>query len=367
MRVTTHILILITSFFYCMAFGLTAETSSDEAGERVGSITSGLAEISGICASRRNPGVFWAHNDSGSNGCIYAFDASGAKKATCQLQCNWRNPRTSLTELWTLGASCDLEDIAAATINGVHYLLVGNVGGNTPSHSADLLLFEEPDLKNVNDAQLMNLVASSYTHFLWPTGSLCRIENHSRCRRERLLRNNCEAVALTDEGEIFLITKSGPADMFRLKLNIAPTKNRGASFPVDPDLTRTSLCPLTSVGSRSFGVNPTGMDIYKSPNGQRTMAVLSSSFNCGQIRQYTIPSCAEFDRGTYAPIRTWSETISGQLYSRLKMPQMEGICYGYDPATGSSTNLYVTSERANTLLLVARLPLPSAMTPAPTP
>ncbi|MBC8142194.1 MAG: hypothetical protein H7Y38_12220, partial [Armatimonadetes bacterium] len=36
-----------------------------------------ISESSGIAASRRNPGVFWTHNDSGDGAYLYAFDRKG--------------------------------------------------------------------------------------------------------------------------------------------------------------------------------------------------------------------------------------------------------------------------------------------------
>src|ERR671919_653887 len=39
----------------------------------------GLSEASGVAASRRTPGVFWAHNDSGDP-VLFALDRHGAVK-----------------------------------------------------------------------------------------------------------------------------------------------------------------------------------------------------------------------------------------------------------------------------------------------
>jgi len=44
---------------------------------RTGSVPPALAELSGIAASRRHPGVYWAHNDSNNAGALFAIDASG--------------------------------------------------------------------------------------------------------------------------------------------------------------------------------------------------------------------------------------------------------------------------------------------------
>lgn len=40
-----------------------------------------LAETSGLVASRRHPGVFWNHNDSGNDPILFAIDTTGAVRA----------------------------------------------------------------------------------------------------------------------------------------------------------------------------------------------------------------------------------------------------------------------------------------------
>lgn len=44
---------------------------------RTGRTQEGLHELSGIAASRRHPGVYWAHNDSNNHGTLFAIDESG--------------------------------------------------------------------------------------------------------------------------------------------------------------------------------------------------------------------------------------------------------------------------------------------------
>jgi len=75
----------MTRFVVCLvvtALGLCGEARAQvrmfEQGREVGRIESKvLNEISGIVASRKNPGVFWVHNDSGDKAQIYAIDVRG--------------------------------------------------------------------------------------------------------------------------------------------------------------------------------------------------------------------------------------------------------------------------------------------------
>lgn len=76
-----------------------------------------IDESSGIVASRRNPGLYWTHNDSGDGPFLYAIDGKGGKRGT------WR----------VTGASAlDWEDIAAGpgAQPGQSYLYVGDIGDN---------------------------------------------------------------------------------------------------------------------------------------------------------------------------------------------------------------------------------------------
>lgn len=76
-----------------------------------------LDESSGIVASRRNPDLFWTHNDSGDGPFLYAFDRRGEKRGV------WR----------VTGAKAyDWEDIAAGpgTQPGQSFLYVGDIGDN---------------------------------------------------------------------------------------------------------------------------------------------------------------------------------------------------------------------------------------------
>jgi hypothetical protein len=51
----------------------------------VGRTPRALAELSGLTASRRHPGLFWAHNDSGHTPVLYALDAEGRVHAALSL------------------------------------------------------------------------------------------------------------------------------------------------------------------------------------------------------------------------------------------------------------------------------------------
>ncbi len=79
-----------------------------------------LTEISGITWSRRHPGVYWVHNDSGKGPYIYAVDGS-----TCRTLARVR--------IGNIGAR-DIEAIATGTDpSGRGVLWVGDIGDNRDS------------------------------------------------------------------------------------------------------------------------------------------------------------------------------------------------------------------------------------------
>ena len=76
-----------------------------------------INESSGIAASRRNPNLFWTHNDSGDGPFVYAFDRRGKHRGV------WR----------VVGAKAvDWEDMAIGPgpDRGKAYLYLGDIGNN---------------------------------------------------------------------------------------------------------------------------------------------------------------------------------------------------------------------------------------------
>lgn len=56
---------------------LRACTTWAEKATRTGRVPDALEELSGVAASRRHPGVYWAHNDSNNAATLFAIDATG--------------------------------------------------------------------------------------------------------------------------------------------------------------------------------------------------------------------------------------------------------------------------------------------------
>jgi hypothetical protein len=98
-----------------------------------------ITEASGIVASRKNPGVFWVHNDSGNSATIYAIKADGEFISAYRVK---------------QAKSRDWEDIAIGPgpEKGVDYIYIGNIGDNNMEYaSVAVYRVEEPKVE-INQA-----------------------------------------------------------------------------------------------------------------------------------------------------------------------------------------------------------------------
>lgn len=247
-----------------------------------------IDESSGIACSRRTPGVFWTHNDSGDDARIYAIDIRGRDLGSCLLS----------------GVDAyDWEDIASFTWKGNSYLLIGDTGNNGLAAAVQMLhLVEEPpvDPQKGAGAEKIPVVRTIYYSY----------EDDHR---------NCEAIAVDPTDRTILLA----------------TKERGGNCHVYtlpwPDAVPEPEKALIARRIASPGVSSvTAMDV--SPDGRRAVLL-------------TYLHAYEFTR---AENETWAAAFS-RAPREIPVPdrlQGESICYGPEGKT-----LYLTSEKLPTPLL----------------
>lgn len=134
-----------------------------------------LTEISGVAEGRLNEDILWVHNDAGHATRVHAIGTDGTEHGIWKLQ---------------QAPSGDLEDIAAVTIDGVHYLVVADTGDNNKVRDDyTLYLVEEPEVPDgVADEKTNDYLAMTVRY---PGGA-----------------EDCEAVfADPVTGDIYLVTK----------------------------------------------------------------------------------------------------------------------------------------------------------------
>ena len=108
-------------------------------GKQVGKIeTKLITEASGIATSRRNAGILWVHNDSGSSAMVYALNTEGKLVGSFFIE----------------GARCrDWEDIAIGPgpDKQIDYLYIGDIGDNKAKYpSVTIYRVPEPNIEPDN-------------------------------------------------------------------------------------------------------------------------------------------------------------------------------------------------------------------------
>ncbi len=261
-----------------------------------------LRESSGLAASRRNPGVFWTHNDSGALPRLHAFNAKGQDLGTYPVA----------------AGALDWEDMAAATVGGRHYLVVADTGDNFRLRPwATLLWMEEPAVPAAPAADGKPAgppaIPARALHFVFEGGPA-----------------DCESVAVDQsDGTIYLVSKPGrgarASTVYSLPGPFPPAGAAGGgAVPPEPPAGATGEKALVARKVAEVQIaDPTAMDI--SPDGRRALIVnLRGGF--------------EFARRAG---EAWKEAFAREPRTiRLPdRPQGEAACYGPDGLT-----IYLTSE-----------------------
>ncbi|HYO63817.1 MAG TPA: hypothetical protein VER08_09320 [Pyrinomonadaceae bacterium] len=252
-------------------------------------------ESSGLAASRRQPGLFWTHNDAGDGPFIYAVGGAGAKRGT------WR----------VAGARHDdWEDIAAGPgpQPGRTYLYVGDIGDN-PIKRANITVYRvaeptpAPEDASSTTFEPRQTEPAEAIVLRYPDGP-----------------HDAEALAVHPRtGDIYVITKEaeGPAGVYKAA---AQTASAQAS-PSGATMERVGQVSAPGVFPGMF----TGADI--SPDGRRVVL-------CDYIAAYELSLGADA-RAPFDDV--WKQTPLA--FDLGKRKQGEAVCYG---ANGES--VFATSE-----------------------
>ncbi|HXH61452.1 MAG TPA: hypothetical protein VNI20_08845 [Fimbriimonadaceae bacterium] len=237
-----------------------------------------VRESSGIAPSRMSDGVYYTHNDSGDTARFFRFDRKGHVSGVYLLD----------------GVNAiDCEDIASAIVDGTPYIYLGDIGDNF-EHRKSIAVYRTKEPSQAGDNTLEKF--DSYT-IKYPDGP-----------------HNCEALFVTQSGDIWLATKEagGITHVYRL-----PKPAKSGTYVV-----QHVADVVTDTGGLG-GKLVTGGDI--SPDGKHVV-----------LRTYT--AAMEFD--VPSDIQGWVK--STPHFVRLAVErQGEGICYSRD-----GHSLLTTSEFA---------------------
>ncbi len=253
---------------------------------RVGMISSSLlTETSGIAASRTNPGVLYAHNDSGDTARFFAIDEMGGL----------------LGEFTLAGATAtDWEDIAIGRCGTQSCVYIGDIGDNLSARTEYAVYRAvEPRATVGMPAAAAVPVAYERFPFVYPDGP-----------------HNAETLLVhPTTGDLYVVLK-------------VPTVSGGAVYrfprPLVPEV-RVTLERVGDFGQTACGALLTGGDIH--PAGDRV--ILRGRGQICELRQTT---GAAFD------------TIFATTASPLPVAvEVQGEAVAYDP---DGLSYFTTSEGA---------------------
>lgn len=256
-----------------------------------------LNETSGLARSQRQPGLFWTHNDSGGEPCLYAIDTTGRTRAKVRL------PHA---------VNFDWEDIASATdAQGQPQLYVADIGDNLRARPIiQIYQIPEPTLPEHPDKEILSSEPKIWRG-LYPKK-----------------RHNAETLLVHPHtGRLYLVTKDddGENTLYAFPETLTEGENMllekivDIDFPSRPRLgKRPKDAELTTAG-----------DI--SPDGRR-LAISTYSY----IHEWQLPSGQSLKDALKKPARLIEPPLT---------PQMEALCYDADSQT-----LWFTSERLPTPL-----------------
>lgn len=194
-----------------------------------------LVEISGLAASTRTAGLWWAHNDSGDGPLLYAFGDGGVLRGVVEL---------------TGVVAVDWEDMASFRLDGESWLAIGDVGDNRSWRTDTAIhLVREPAGAGLDATRTLRVEVAATMPVRFPDGP-----------------RDVESLAVdaTDRSVWLISKRTTPAMLYRLPLEVErgrATDTPPATLVTPLDLPSPSpLQRLTPSPAGLYGSQPTGLD-----------------------------------------------------------------------------------------------------------
>ena len=232
-----------------------------------------IDESSGVACSRRQPGFFWTHNDSGADARVYLFDSQGRDLGSCLLKDV---------------VAFDWEDIFSFQEGGKSFLVLGDIGNNGRGAEIQVLhVIEEPAFDPERGVQTKEADVVQTIYYVYE-------DDH----------RDCEAIGLDPTTKtILMVSKEREKECFVYSLKWpepGPPKAIAAR--------RIATLPIPHV---------TALDV--SPDGRRAVVL-------------TYRSAYEFVR---EESEEWSDAFSREPRKIIVPERIQGesICFGVDGKT----------------------------------
>lgn len=223
-------------------------------------------ESSGLAASLLAPGVFYTHNDSGDSPRFFRFDKTGKVTGVFAVQ----------------GSATDWEDMDSATVGGVKYLYLADVGDNASVRPhVTVYRVAEPAL-----AQASGSLPAEAFRFRYPDGA-----------------HDCEGVFVAPDGAVWFVTKE---------------RSRPAALVYRGVPSASGTVTLEAKGSLSIDTGGLGGRLVTGASiAHRSPAVV--------VRTYT---GVRLYRGA-GGLEGWWEAVPAEVGSPTEV-QGEAVCFGLD-------------------------------------
>ncbi len=252
----------------CSLYGEPRQTGSPPNTGRVPLV---LAELSGLAASHRHPGVFWTHNDSGNAFRVFAINEVGTVLATLTL--------TGVDEKEL--ARMDLEDIAVGPCGSRSCLYVADIGDNFERRQR-VRVFRFPEPEAVEDATL-SVEVLPFTYPDRPHDAESLVIERSTGRLAVITK------ARDTLGEVFALEGLAPDTVTKA------TRLGELRAPGDVDF-RTTSADLHESGQRLLLRTYTRVWEVRRPGATRLEELVQ-----GQVAEVPGPSQAQSEAITYLP------------------------------------------------------------------
>lgn len=253
-----------------------------------------LSEASGLAASRRRPGLWWTHNDSGHAPELFGFDADGRLLARVLVQ----------------GIAEDWEDLASFQWRGEPYLAIADTGDNLAwRQQSRVLLVAEPELGERTVAPTQTL------RFSYPDGP-----------------RDVEALAVdVASGMILLLEKRRPpARLYALDLD-GPDEQVARAVGEFPAAPAAAPVPAQTVGAWYSRDIVTAMDLAAD---RRELVLMTYR----RVLRYRVGADGD-----------WSEVLRAGPAAQLELPRDARLYEAV--AIDGDGRVWATSEGVNPPLL----------------
>ncbi len=287
--------VLGAAFFVLLIASSTVKAQHFEPGKVVGFLSNNaIVEASGMAVSRAVPDRYWLINDSGHDGQVFAINSAGDDLGSIRL---------------VDASNRDWEDLTSFSLDGKHYVAVGDIGDNLDIHkSLKIHVFREPETLTGQE------IKPAWTiEFTLPAGPV-----------------NFEAMGADPVAQrFFLISKrTDPIALYSVPYRsdapvVAALELDGVNIPaVKTTLTEQSL-------TRHFG-RPTALDILEDGSAMVVLTYIRALWYARSSSQ------------------TWAQALASEPTIILLpfLPQSEALALSQD-----AQQLFITTEMWPTPLL----------------